>query len=253
VELTRDADGRDLVLLHGFTGSEASWDAVCAQLAGARVLRPTLLGHGNGETARASTFSGEVDRIAGLVRASRFVGAHLVGYSLGARVALGLLVRHPRLFAHATLIGVHPGLDDDAARRHRRAEDEARARVLLDEGVAAFVEEWERHPVLASQRALPASLRRARRRIRLGHAPSGLAAALRTVGLGAMPPLSTRLPAVDVPVTLVVGAHDAKFRAIAESMLRLLPRARLRVVPDAGHDVTLERPAALARLIAEDA
>ena len=45
-----------------------------------------------------------------------------------------------------------------------------------------------------------------------------------------------------MPVTLVVGERDEKFRAIAERMAERLPRAEVVVVPGAGHAAQLEQP-----------
>ena len=55
------------------------------------------------------SFEGNLEQVA---RRVRQVGAsvNLVGYSLGARVALGLLASRPELVASATLVSVHPGL-----------------------------------------------------------------------------------------------------------------------------------------------
>jgi iron(III) transport system permease protein len=68
------------------------------------------------------------------------------------------------------------------------------------------------------------------------------AAALRGLGTGVMEPLWERLGELTLPVTLVVGERDEKFRAIGERMAAGLPDARLVVVPGAGHAVQLEAP-----------
>jgi pimeloyl-ACP methyl ester carboxylesterase len=47
----------------------------------------------------------------------------------------------------------------------------------------------------------------------------------------------------------VAGDLDGKFRAIAESMSRLLPSAEIAIVPGAGHAVPSERPEALAAIL----
>ena len=52
-----------------------------------------------------------------------------------------------------------------------------------------------------------------------------------------------------MPVELVVGERDEKFRAIAERMEAALPDARLHVVAGAGHAVQLEAPDAVADLL----
>jgi pimeloyl-ACP methyl ester carboxylesterase len=59
-----------------------------------------------------------------------------------------------------------------------------------------------------------------------------------------------RLGDLTLPVALLVGERDAKFRGIAE---RMAPRfggpARVIVVPRAGHAVHLEAPAAVVAAI----
>jgi len=65
-----------------------------------------------------------------------------------------------------------------------------------------------------------------------------------------MPPMWERLGELDLPVTLVVGETDAKFRAIAEQMATTLGDARLLVVPEAGHAVHLDQPSRVARILA---
>ena len=79
---------------------------------------------------------------------------------------------------------------------------------------------------------------------------SGLAAALRGLGTGVMPSLWDRLGELALPVDLVVGERDAKFRAVAERMAAALPDARLHVVAGAGHAVHLEAPDAVVDLLA---
>jgi pimeloyl-ACP methyl ester carboxylesterase len=64
-----------------------------------------------------------------------------------------------------------------------------------------------------------------------------------------MEPLWEHLPQLRIPVALVVGERDAKFRAIAGQMAELLPDATLHVVPDAGHAVQLEAPDAVAAIV----
>ncbi len=69
-------------------------------------------------------------------------------------------------------------------------------------------------------------------------------------GTGALPSLWERLGELALPVELIVGARDGKFRAIAAEMAARLPEAHLHVVPGAGHAVHLERPEAVAAVLA---
>lgn len=246
---------RPLVLLHGFTGAPASWDGVRPSLDDAiPVLAPALLGHdGTAGSPATRSFDDEVDRLAGVVRDAGLEGAHLAGYSLGGRVALGLLVRHPGLFAAATLIGAHPGLQDPADRAERAARDEQWARLLDGEGLPTFVAAWEALPLFASQGALDPETLARQRAIRTAHDPAGLARSLRVLGLGGMADFRPRLPALRLPVTLVAGEADKKFRALAGEMRARIPGARLEIAAGAGHNVVLERPDCIAGLLQEHA
>lgn len=241
-----------LVLLHGFTGSPDSWTEVRRHLATRDILAPALLGHdGTPGQAGIRSFDEEVDRLAGVILARGQDRPHVVGYSMGGRVALGLLVRHPRLFGGATLIAASPGLSDDAERQPRARRDEEWARLLEDQGLPTFVAAWEALPLWASQEAVPAKALARQRLVRMSHDPLGLARALRVIGLASMPDYRPALGDIDAPVRLVAGERDGKFVAQAREMAELLPDAELRTVGDAGHNVVLERPTEIARMLEE--
>lgn len=250
-----------IVFLHGFTGGPTSWDAVVAEVAadprtaGERLLCPAITGHegtGNARDAQPKSFEDEVDRLATLLPRGTL---HLVGYSLGARLALGLLVRHRVRFETATLIGGHPGLDDETERSARAASDDALALRLERDGLPAFVAEWEALPLWDTQRSLTTARLAAQRALRLTHDGPRLAHALRTLSLGRMPSWTAALPSLDLPITLVAGHADTKFRALAEGMAASLPSARAVVLGDEraplGHNLLLEAPVDLAHVIVE--
>ena len=240
------------VLLHGFTGSPNGLREVGSELAarGIRVETPALLGHGAGNDAGIHGFEGEVDRLAGFVR-SLGVATHLVGYSLGGRLAIGLLVRHPELFASATLVSAQPGLTTERERIERQAADEHWCEILEQQGLVAFVDAWEKLPLFATQGGLPKEVLEAQRRERLSHDPEGLVRSLRSCGLGQMPPYWTALRGVSVPTTLMVGEHDSKFAAVNFRMQELLPASQVSLVTGAGHNVLLERPGAVTDAITQ--
>ena len=64
-----------------------------------------------------------------------------------------------------------------------------------------------------------------------------------------MPPLWDRLGELAMPVTLVVGERDAKFRAIAGRMSGAIGDCHVVVVDGAGHAVQLEQPELVAAAI----
>lgn len=232
-----------IVLLHGFTQTGGSWAATIAALGERyRALAPDIRGHGSRCAAEPVTF----DAVAADVLALAPERFALAGYSMGGRIALDVALRAPGRVSRLILIGASPGLRDGEERRARRVADEALADRLGREGIEAFAAEWAALPLLADQ---PHEVAAAARAERLRQSPAGLAAALRGLGTGAMEPLWDRLGELSMPVTLIAGERDAKFRAIAQQMEAAIPRAALHVVPGAGHAVQLERPGAVAELL----
>ena len=180
---------------------------------------------------------------ANLAAVAEAIGAcdAVVGYSLGARVALGLVVNG--LAPRAVLISVNPGIADHE-RAARRASDARWAKLLRDRGTATFVEAWEAQPLFATQiRATPA-LREARRAARLVHDPEQLARSLDVMGLAEMPDYRDAMARHVDRFALIAGADDAKYVAIARALA-----APLELVPGSGHDPTLEQAAALTTAI----
>jgi 2-succinyl-6-hydroxy-2,4-cyclohexadiene-1-carboxylate synthase len=244
---------RRFLMLHGFTGTAESWAEVIARLGpGADARAEALFGHDPSlSDVSTPTFEGEVGRLAARIRDRGPSPVEVVGYSMGARLALGLLVMHPSLVAGAWLIGVSPGLPSENARAERRAADEVWARMLERDGIEPFVSAWARQELFASQAVSPSVVQRRERARRLSHAPGALARSLRALGLGAMPDLTPELRNILAPVCLIAGEADAKFRAIATVMANDLPRATVRIVPGSGHNVALERPEAVASILME--
>lgn len=239
-----------LCLLHGFAQPASAWADVADALAGLELaldlrLCPTP-GH-DPALAVAADWDGAIAALATRVPAH----AVAVGYSFGARLALGLLAHGA--VAGAILIGVNPGLAEPAARAVRHAADARWAARLRALGTAGFLDEWEAQPLFATQARAPRARRQRRRAARSALAPEPLAQALERLGLGAMPDLAPVLAARADHAHLLVGADDVRFRALAAAARARAPALGLDVIPASGHDPTLEAPAALAAAIARAA
>jgi len=241
-----------LVLVHGFTGSPASFQDLLASLRRRQprlsAFCPTLLGHGLQTKSPPARFEQEVDRLAAEVRQAGFVGAHLCGYSLGARLGLGLLGRYAQLFSGATLIGLHPGLTSDAERAARVGSDERWCQLLAREGMPGFLRAWQAQALFETQRQLPAARLARQRALRARHSAEGLQRSLRVVGLGQMPDLRAVLLAQPLRVRLLVGALDTKFVALAQQ-LASTTGVRWESAAGAGHNLLLEAPDLLERVL----
>ncbi len=218
-----------IALLHGFAGDPSVWSDV--RVPDARAI--TLPGHGDLAVQR-----GWDANLAAV--ATQLDGADVVvGYSLGARVALGLVATGR--VAGAILIGVNPGVAD-SDKPARRASDAEWARVLRDDGIAAFVDRWQAQPLFATQARVAADRLAARRERRLQHDAEQLARSLEHMGLAEMPDYSPGVPRDRV--ALIAGADDTKYTQIARSL-----GAPFEAIAGSGHDPTLERPATLGLAI----
>jgi 2-succinyl-6-hydroxy-2,4-cyclohexadiene-1-carboxylate synthase len=234
----------DLVLLHGFTQTGRSWARVREELGSRyRCFAPDLPGHGDAEGRRPATFDAVAAYLAAL-KPERFA---LCGYSMGGRLALDFALRMPARVQRLVLVGASPGIADDVERAQRRAADDALADRIEAEGLDAFVAEWGAQPLFANQ---PRGVAALARQDRLRSTAPGLAAALRGMGTGVMTPLWDRLGELAMPVTLVAGEHDEKFRALAERMAGAIPDARVLIATGAGHAVHLEAPHVIAAALA---
>jgi len=224
----------DLLLLHGFTQTGASWDGVVGELAGRyRALAPDL---------GAGPWEAELDRLEALAPPA----FALAGYSMGGRLALALALRTQARVERLVLVSASPGLADRGQRAARREADAALADRIEAIGAEAFAREWAAQPLFAGQ---PAAVATAAHEDRLRRSAPEHAGQLRGLGTGVMPPLWDRLGELAMPVTLIVGERDAKFAALAERMRARLPSAELVVVPGVGHAVALEAPAAVAAVL----
>jgi 2-succinyl-6-hydroxy-2,4-cyclohexadiene-1-carboxylate synthase len=237
-------------LLHGFSGSGADWAPLAATLADRfRLLAPDLLGHGASsapkDPARYAMECAAADIIA-LLDALALERVHLLGYSMGGRLALYLACRQPMCCDGLYLESSSPGLAAAAQRTARVAADEALADWIETAGIPAFVDRWEKLPLWASQAVLPPAVAAAQRARQLRNRPIGLANSLRGMGTGVQPPLWSDLPRLHRPVRLLAGALDAKFSMRAQEMAGRLPNAQLHIQPGAGHNVHLEQPSFFA-------
>lgn len=244
----RHGSGTPVLLLHGFTGCGRNWEVV----SGFEFLTVDLLGHGLTDAPLEPTryrMEFAAADLATLILDLIGSPVHLVGYSMGGRLALYLAWRYPHLFRSFVLESSSPGLATEAERQARRASDEQLAHRLEQEGIPSFVAYWEQIPLFASQSQLPETQRLALHEQRLQNNPLGLANSLRGMGTGAQPSLWAHLPEIQLPVLLLAGEMDTKFTAIARQMARQLPQSEIAIVSDAGHTIHLEQSAAYTAAI----
>ncbi len=242
-----EGSGPPLLLLHGFTGSVRAWDEVRPKLSVlATCIFVDALGHGRSVAPPAParySLDWSTRDLATLLDALEIDVVDVLGYSMGGRAALHFAVHVPDRVGRLILESASPGIEDEAERRQRAESDNALADRIEHAGVAAFVADWERLPLLQPAPHVSAATRAAKHAQRLNNDPLGLVNSLRGMGTGQQTPLWSRLPELSQPMQLIVGEDDTRYRQIGERMQSLLPHAELAIVPDAGHTVHVDQPA----------
>lgn len=245
--------GPPLLVLHGFMGSARSMaELVDAMSADRRVVAVDLIGHGQSpapdEVAPYAT-AAMVGQVRALLGSLELEQVDVVGYSMGARLALSVAVALPELVDRLVLIGGTAGIGDQADRKRRVSADAALADDIERDGMAAFVDRWEALPLFASQLTLPRAVRAAVREGRLAQRELGMANSLRGFGTGSMAPLWDHLGAIAAPTLAIAGERDAKYTALALRIEAAMANARAQIIPAVGHATHTEAPEYTARAI----
>ena len=195
-------------------------------------------GHGN-NTNGARSLPQCADDIAASMKAGI-----LVGYSMGARMALLVALQHPEMVTQLVLISGTPGLKTQSERAARQKSDNELADRIETFGLSAFLDEWLALPIFSGL-----SNETNQRNDRLRNTTQGLADSLRFAGTGTQESQWPKLHQLSMPVHLIVGELDEKFTSIAREMKPLISTSELTVVENAGHTVHLENPTTTAQLL----
>jgi len=240
-----------VLALHGFLGDRSDWSDFTHD---ARKVLPDLdldavdlPGHGNTPTPVPGDFAGWVD----WVRARLDHGAgptHLIGYSLGGRLALAAALAEVGTgrVSSLTLLAASPGLSDSTERATRLSADRVRAEALTQDGLENFLRSWYQMPLFGPAVELVGLDLLVARRAR-GQAAS-LAAALRTAGAAVMPDLRPDLPRLDIPVLTIAGERDPKYIVLERDIAETVPRGRFAALAGVGHSLLIEAPERCADL-----
>lgn len=255
-EVRAAGEGPPILFIHGFTGRGTDWSPILPAIhaAGYATLVVDLLGHGRSDAptdpARHAIERQAAD-LASILRGLGAAPAVVVGYSLGARVALRMAVAERDVVAGLFLESPSAGVADPDERATRDAADHELAARLEHDGLDAFLRAWEANPLFAGEHRLSARRRDRIHADRARNTVAGLAASLRGAGQGAMEPLHGRLRSITVPTLVVAGALDPVGAARARAVADAIPSADILTLPRRGHAPHREAPAAFGRLLIE--
>lgn len=214
--------GIPIVFLHGFLGCAADWLPVVQHLH-RTCIAVDLPGHG-------ATSWTPVD-ISNLLSQALPASFHLVGYSLGGRIAMRLAHLFPKRLASLTLLSAHPGLVSQAERTERLLHDQKWAEKLRTIPFDEFLTAWYDQPIFSSLKNNPEWMQQRRK----NQNRESLAHALIEWSLGFQPRFA--LPHAKI----LYGTLDQKFVTLFCDWPNAI------AIPNAGHVLHLEAPKQVAR------
>ena len=219
-----------VLFLHGIGGNRNHWQHQLAffSQSGFRAAAWDARGYGDSDDYQGALqfedFTSDVLRTIDFLNE---VQVHLVGLSMGGRIARNFALAHPRRVRTLTLANTSPGFD-----------------ALSPEEVLKFVEEREHRSAESAVRLLSS-------RARPGAHAALLASfhALRndsyrkTLEASVAQDRAAPLEKLAVPTLVITGDEDRVYPPeLAERMARRIPGAKLVVIADCGHLSNLEQP-----------
>jgi 2-succinyl-6-hydroxy-2,4-cyclohexadiene-1-carboxylate synthase len=220
-----------LALIHGFLGTVDDWETIQQRLSyPAEAV----------EVPAASDWAAGIKSMTSRLPASSV----LVGYSMGARIALGCALNHALRLRALVLISGNPGLSDEL-RERRWTHDQQVCEQLCQLPIEQFLRQWYRQEVFSLTEAQIESLVEDKRDLNKHH----FVRLMDCYSVAKQPNYWDRLGELTMPVLLVAGQRDPKYVSICREMQRLIPDGRFHLVEEAGHIVHRERPEQLATLL----
>ena len=247
-------EGALIVALHGFTGSSLDMlPLLIAARAGRPCVSIDVVGHGRSDAPdHLETYSmaSVVDQVLSIVGPQAPTSVHLIGYSMGGRIALSLGARAPWYFASITTLSATAGIEDPVDRAERHDADLSLADRIEEIGVDAFVDEWLSKPLFESYvSTLDPAQRTETVMRRRANTTRGLANSLRATGTGAMPPTWNMLASLRTPLLAIAGERDAPYREVANRLASEAYDGHAHVISDAGHVVHCEKPVEVSHIV----
>ena len=242
---------RRLVWIHGLFGHPTDFELVQAAL-------PDVLEHhalslpGHDSPAlvekEGSGFEEATSRALSAIHQWTSEPVWLVGYSMGARLAMHIALHPEAKVAGLVAIGGHTGLAEVEARTERLRLDGERATRLEREGLPRFLADWYTLPLFGELLDDPDFTSTLMMRAALD--PRALAVTMRRLSTGWQRDLSPSLAQLSCPIHWVHGVLDARYAALYQAHPRR-PNWFVHALTDAAHSVHLEAPRGVAKIISQ--
>lgn len=220
--------GTPVLLTHAFAATLQMWEPQFEALRDYRVIGWDMRGHGctdSPPTQDAYTEKLTVEDMAALLRHLGIRQAVIGGLSLGGYISLEFQLAHPEMVRALVLCNTGPGYRKDEARAGWNDFSIGYAKRFEERGLDGLGRGIEIDRTRQYQRSA-----------------QGLAFAARGILTQRDANVMEHLEQIEVPVLIVLGADDERYKAGGEYMAAKIPNARKIVIEQAGHAVNLYQP-----------
>jgi len=217
-----------ILLTHAFAATLQMWEPQFEAWRDYRVIGWDMRGHGGTDsppTQDAYTEKLTVEDMAALLRHLGIRQAVIGGLSLGGYISLEFQLAHPEMVRALILCNTGPGYRKDDARAGWNDFSIGYAKRFEERGLDGLGRGIEIDRTRQYQRSA-----------------QGLAFAARGILTQRDANVMEHLEQIDVPVLIVLGADDERYKAGGEYMAAKIPNARKVVIEQAGHAVNLYQP-----------
>jgi 3-oxoadipate enol-lactonase len=230
--------GTPIVLVHGFPLDARMWQAQIDELSNQhRIIAPDLRGFGQSISSEPFTIRSLADDLHALLSKIGALPCLLAGLSMGGYVALAFAKKYPADLRGLALIDTRAEADTAEGRENRNKMIE-QAKAAGSKAIAdAMFPKLLCASTIQNQPRVAQNLRQ----IMQSQSPLTLQHAL--AAMRDREDQTQNLPSIAVPVLILVGEQDVITPpAMSQTMEKLLPRATLVMIPDAGHMSPMEQP-----------
>lgn len=237
-----------IVLLHGFLGDKHDWFAVAEILAEQYYcISVDLPGHGDSlnQALPMPGFEACCELIEQTVSKLGVEQYHLIGYSLGGRIALHLARRYRSCVLSLILESCHPGLQSEQDKAQRRINDAQWADKLAELDMTTFLTQWYQQAVFAdlSYQQQHAMIKR-----RCGNQGVNLSNCYQATSLALQASLWDTPAVINAPCFFIAGSDDSQFLSLARRWQQQSP-LQLYCVNASGHNVHSAAPDSFSQLV----
>jgi 2-succinyl-6-hydroxy-2,4-cyclohexadiene-1-carboxylate synthase len=223
-------------------GSGLDWNEICESIStDFYCLAIDLPGHGKSKIKKdesAYSIQNTASYIIDFLQSRKIGSCHLIGYSMGGRLAFFLAIHYPEFFQKIIIESASPGIKSKVERNERAKHDFNLAKKLESGNFKHFLLDWYNQPIFNV-------LKRSKNfanllKSRLQNDPVELAKSLREMSTGKQPSLWDKLHLIKNDVLLIAGEFDQKYRNIVTATSSEIKSSKTVIIKRSGHNSHFE-------------